>query len=178
MRNLHYLLFIFILHAIHLQAQSKAKDRPNILWITCEDISPFIGAYGDKEVNTPNIDQLAKEGIRYTHVYTTAGVCAPSRSSLITGMYPTSIGTQHMRTIGDPKYQPVPSYSVVVPYYVKCFPEYLRKAGYYCTNNEKQDYQFEPPVTVWDENGPDASFRNRPKDKPFFAVFNFFITHE
>src|SRR3954447_26991897 len=114
MKKLHYILFIFILHAAHLQAQNKPKVRPNILWITCEDISPFIGAYGDKEVKTPNIDQLAKEGIRYTHVYTIAGVCAPSRSSFITGMYPTSIGTQHMRTIGDPKYQPVPSYSAVI----------------------------------------------------------------
>jgi hypothetical protein len=93
-------------------------------------------------------------------------------------MYQTSIGTQHMRTIGDPKYQPVPSYSAVIPDYVKCFPEYLRKAGYYCTNNEKQDYQFVAPVTVWDENGPTASYRNRPADKPFFSVFNFMITHE
>ncbi len=157
------------------------KEKPNILWITCEDISPFISAYGDKVVKTPNIDQLAKEGVRYTKVYTTAGVCAPSRSSIITGMYQTSIGTQHMRTMGiDPKYMPpgVPSYSAVIPDYVKCFPEYLRKAGYYTTNNEKQDYQFEAPVTVWDENGPAASYRNRPPGKPFFSIFNFFITHE
>jgi N-sulfoglucosamine sulfohydrolase len=173
-----YVLLILVLSIVRAEAQYKHPVRPNILWITCEDISPFIGAYGDKEVKTPNIDQLAREGVRYTHVYTTAGVCAPSRSAIITGMYQTSIGTQHMRTIGDPKYQPVPSYSAVIPYYVKCFPEYLRKAGYYCTNNEKQDYQFEAPVTVWDENGPAASFRNRPEGKPFFAVFNLFITHE
>ena len=153
-------------------------ERPNILWITCEDISPYIGAYNDTLVKTPNIDSLARDGVRYLRVYTTAGVCAPSRSNIITGMYPTSIGTQHMRTIGDPKYQPVPSYSAVIPEYVKCFPEYLRKVGYYCTNNEKQDYQFVPPVTVWDENGPAASFRNRPPGKPFFAVYNLFITHE
>lgn len=162
-------------------AQSLTKGsskHPNILWITCEDISPYIGAYGFKEVSTPNIDKLAKEGVRYKKVYTVAGVCAPSRSAIITGMYPMSIGTQHMRTGGDPKYQPVPPYSAVIPSYVKCFPEYLRKAGYYCTNNEKQDYQFDAPVTVWDENGPGASFRNRQGSKPFFAVFNFFITHE
>ena len=158
-----------------IQAQSI---KPNIIWITCEDISPFIGAYGDKLVKTPNIDQLAREGIKFTRAYTAAGVCAPSRSSFITGMYPISIGTQHMRTSGDPKYQPVPSYAAVIPDYVKCFPEFLRKAGYYCTNNEKQDYQFEPPVTVWDENGPAASFRNRPANTAFFAVFNLFITHE
>ncbi|GAB4037045.1 sulfatase-like hydrolase/transferase [Spirosoma gilvum] len=172
------------------QQASKAatSGQPNIIWITCEDTSPYIGAYGDKLVKTPNIDQLAKEGVRYTRAYTTAGVCAPSRAAIITGMYQQSIGAQHMRTTGDAKYQPVPLYSAVVPEQVKCFPEYLRKAGYYCTNNEKQDYQFVAPVTVWDENGPAASFRNRPrrgddrrgdgKDKPFFAVFNFMITHE
>ncbi len=173
-----YIIIILILISIEIHGQDKINTRPNILWIVCEDISPYIGAYGDDEVKTPNIDQLARDGIRYTHVYTVAGVSAPSRSGIITGMYPTSIGTQHMRTGGDPKYQPVPPYSAVIPEYVKCFPEYLRMAGYYCTNNEKQDYQFTPPVTVWDENGPAASFINRPADKPFFAVYNFFITHE
>jgi N-sulfoglucosamine sulfohydrolase len=172
-------LFCSIILIGFLSLQAQQKSRPNILWITCEDISPYISAYGDKVVKTPNVDQLAKEGIRYTHAYTTAGVCAPSRSAIITGMYQTSIGTQHMRTLGeDPRYQTLPPYSAVIPDYVKCFPEYLRKAGYYCTNNEKQDYQFVPPVTVWDENGPAASYRNRPAGKPFFSVFNFMITHE
>ena len=170
---------IFLCFALISVSETKAQQKgPNILWITCEDISPYIGAYGDKLVKTPNIDQLAKEGIRYMKAYTTAGVCAPSRSAIITGMYQTSIGTHHMRTNGVAKYQPVPPYSAVIPDYVKCFPEYLRKAGYYCTNNEKQDYQFTAPVTVWDENGPAASFRNRPGNTPFFAVFNFMITHE
>ena len=163
---------------LSLSSCAYAQQRPNILWIVCEDISPYIGAYGDHELKTPNIDQLAKEGVRYTNAFTTAGVCAPSRSAIITGMYPTSIGTQHMRTAGDPKYQPVPSYSAVIPDYIRCFPEYLRKAGYYTTNNQKTDYQFEAPVTVWDENSAAASFRNRPRDKPFFSVFNLFITHE
>lgn len=137
--------------------------------------------YGEKSVQTPNIDQLAKEGMRYTHAYTTAGVCAPSRSAIITGMYQTSIGTQHMRTKAiNPKYmgEGVPNYSAVIPDYVKAFPEYLRMNGYYTTNNEKQDYQFDAPVTVWDENGPAASYRNRPAGSPFFSVFNIFITHE
>lgn len=175
---LKLLLFtLFFLQCLVTTAQQK---RPNIIWITCEDISPYIGAYGNKVVKTPNIDQLAKEGIRYTSVYTTAGVCAPSRSSIITGMYQTSIGTQHMRTLGAPAGQEVvvQPYSAVVPDYVKCFSEYLRMAGYYCTNNAKQDYQFEAPVTAWDENSAIASFRNRPKGMPFFSVFNFVITHE
>jgi arylsulfatase A-like enzyme len=179
MRYTKYVLTSLFIFLVVLSGYSQSKDsRPNIVWIVCEDISPFISSYGFNELQTPNIDKLAKEGVRYTHAYTTAGVCAPSRSSIITGMYQSSIGTQHMRTAGDPKYQPVPPYSAVIPEYVKCFPEYLRMAGYYCTNNTKQDYQFEPPVTVWDENSPAASFRNRPKGVPFFSVFNLAITHE
>jgi N-sulfoglucosamine sulfohydrolase len=170
--------FRLMLFFLALASFATAQQHPNILWIVCEDISPYIGAYGNHELKTPNIDQLAREGVRYTNAFTTAGVCAPSRSAIITGMYPTSIGTQHMRTAGDPKYQPVPPYSAVIPDYVRCFPEYLRQAGYYCTNNQKTDYQFEAPVTVWDENSAAASFRNRPRDKPFFSVFNLFITHE
>jgi N-sulfoglucosamine sulfohydrolase len=176
------LIYLFLPWFLSIQSfHTSAQSKPNIIWIVCEDISPYLGCYGSPIVKTPNIDQLAKEGIRYTHVYTTAGVCAPSRSSIITGMYQTSIGTQHMRTLNGAagaKYSPVADYSAVIPEYVKCFPEYLRMSNYYCTNNEKQDYQFIPPVTVWDENGPAASWRNKPAGKPFFSVFNFFITHE
>ena len=71
--------------------------RPNILWISCEDTGPQIGCYGDQYSLTPNIDRLASQGTRYTHAYTVAGVCAPSRSGIITGMYPTSLGSQYMR---------------------------------------------------------------------------------
>lgn len=164
---------------VSINGMSQTKvDQPNILWIVCEDIGPYVGAYGDKGVKTPNIDQLAREGTKYTKAFTTAGVCAPSRSSIITGMYQTSLGTQHMRTGGNPKNLPLAPYSAVIPSYVKCFPEYLRAAGYYCTNNVKQDYQFTPPVTVWDENSAAASWRNRSEDQPFFSVFNLAITHE
>ena len=106
----------------------------------CEDITTFIGAYGNREVRTPNIDQLAKEGVLYTRAYQTAGVCTPSHAALITGMYPTSIDTQRMRTGhgeitlpgSNPKVMPdgVPTYSVMIPDSVKAFPEHLRKAGY------------------------------------------------
>lgn len=165
----------------HLATQ-PIPDKPNILWITCEDMSPRLACYGDKDVKTPNLDQLAAEGIRYTHVYSTAGVCAPSRSSIITGMYQTSIGTQHMRTVQltpeARQYLNMDGYSAVIPESVRCFPEYLRKAGYYCTNNDKQDYQFIPPVTVWDESSKKAHWRNRPAGKPFFSIVNLLITHE
>ncbi|WP_020423796.1 sulfatase [Cupriavidus sp. WS] len=171
----------------HAQPQPQPQARPNILWITVEDITTLIGAYGDRAASTPNIDQLAREGVLYTHAYQTAGVCAPARAAMITGTYPTSVGAHHMRTGSAelpgggarPRPEGIPaSYSVVLPPQVKAFPEHLRKAGYYTTNNQKEDYQFEAPVTVWDESGPAASYRNRPAGKPFFAVYNFFLTHE
>jgi len=140
--------------------------KPNILWVSCEDISPDLGCYGDSYAVSPNIDKLAAEGVRYTNVYSHAGVCAPARSGIITGMYPTTIGTHQMRCKGVP------------PAYVKCFSEYLRKAGYYCTNNVKTDYQFDPPTSAWDESSKNAHWRGRAEGQPFFAVFNFTISHE
>ncbi len=148
-------------------ARGQGKKPPNILWVTCEDTSPDLGCYGDAYAVTPNLDKLAAQGARYTHCFTHAPVCAPSRSGIITGMYPTTIGTHHMRCHGVP--QP----------FVRCFTEYLRAAGYYCTNNSKTDYNFPPPITAWDECSKEAHWRNRPdKGQPFFAVFNIGSTHE
>lgn len=159
---------------------SPAK-RPNFLWVSFEDTNPSYGCYGDPIARTPNVDRLAAEGCRWTNAFSTAGVCAPARSAVITGMYPISIGTHHMRTTHTNRYAPeLPTpYSAVVPHYVKCFTEYLRAAGYYCTNNVKTDYQFDPPLTAWDELSTEAHWRNRPDpDQPFFAVFNPTVTHE
>lgn len=161
--------------------QNGNAGIPNILWISFEDTNPFYGCYGDTVARTPNVDRLAAEGCRFTHGFSTAGVCAPARSAVITGMYPTSIGTHHMRTAhGMPHSLDSPTpYSAVVPHYVKCFSEYLRAAGYYCTNNSKTDYQFAPPSTAWDECSTRGHWRNRPDpDQPFFAVFNPTMTHE
>jgi N-sulfoglucosamine sulfohydrolase len=146
--------------------ETVGPQRPNILWISTEDINPDLGCYGDSYAVTPNIDRLAAQGVCYTNVYSHAGVCAPTRSGIITGMYPTTIGTHHMRCKGVP------------PEYVKCFSEYLSAAGYYCTNNVKTDYQFDPPPSAWDENSRKAHWRNRGKDQPFFAIFNFTVSHE
>jgi uncharacterized sulfatase len=140
--------------------------KPNLLWISTEDLSPDLGCYGDTYAVTPNIDKFAAQSVRYANVYTHAPVCAPSRSGIITGMYPTTIGTHQMRCKGVP------------PAYVKCFSEYLRAAGYYCTNNVKTDYQFDPPLTAWDECSAKAHWRNREKNQPFFAIFNITTTHE
>ena len=180
-----FLLAVIVAMAETGQAQvKKNKAQPNILWITCEDMSPHLGSYGDSQVKTPHLDKLASEGIRYTRAFATAGVCAPSRSAIITGMYQQSIGTQHMRTAklsaNKDAYPPdYVGYSALVPEAVKCFPEYLRAAGYYCTNNAKEDYQFEAPPTVWDESSRKGHWRNRKNaEQPFFAVFNLMTTHE
>jgi uncharacterized sulfatase len=145
-----------------------AADRPNILWISCEDISPNLGCYGDPHAITPNLDQLAAEGVRFDAAFTPAGVCAVVRSSVITGMYAPSIGSQHMRS------------RIIPPAHVKAFPELLRAAGYFCTNRSKTDYQFEPTPNIWDRQGDShQDWRERPDtDQPFFSVINFTVCHE
>ena len=145
----------------------QGAERPNVLWISAEDQGPRLGCFGDPHAITPNLDRLAGEGVRFTHAFTTAGVCAPCRSGIITGMYQTTLGTHHMRCRAQ------------LPAHVRPFPAYLREEGYYCTNNSKQDYQFDTPGDVWDESGGRAHWRNRPrKNQPFLAVFNFTGCHE
>ena len=139
----------FLAQAAAASLAGAAGKRPNILWISCEDTSPQIGCYGDPHAITPNIDGIAAQGVRYTRAHAVAGVCAPSRSGIITAMYPTSLGSQYMRC------------SVALPDFVKCFPEYLRNAGYYCTNNAKTDYNFPVPPGAWDEVSRSAHWKNR-----------------
>ena len=144
---------------------SAPKEKPNILWITCEDTSPFLGCYGDPYAVTPNLDKLAGQGVLYTRTFATGPVCAPSRSCLITGVYATSLGTQHLRS------------KVNLPEKIRCFPQYLREAGYYCSNNFKKDYNF-VDVGAWDESSEEAHWRKRKPGQPFFSVFNFVSTHQ
>ncbi len=152
----------------------------NFLWISLEDCSPRFGCYGDTVARTPHIDALAAEGRLYSRAFSTAPVCAPARAAIITGTYAAAIGAHHMRTGEGPDLlRPLPPYECVPPPFVKILPEYLRAAGYYCTNNSKTDYQFASPFTGWDECHGSAHWRNRPDPaQPFFAVFNPFATHE
>jgi len=152
--------------ALRPLAALAAEKRPNILWISTEDISPHLGCYGDRFAKTPVLDRFASEGVRYSHAYTVAGVCAPSRSGIISGMYPSTLGSQHMRC------------GATLPDFVLGFPEYLRKAGYYTTNCSKTDYNAKIPKGLWDESGRRAHWKKRPEGKPFFAVFNHTGTHE
>ena len=170
-------------------AQASNSDSPlNLVWISVEDMSPWLGCYGDSTVPTPNVDRLAEEGIRYLNAFATTPVCAPSRSTLITGKWPTELGSMHMRT-GKPSvaaisrhpeaYANIPNYEAVPSPEVRCFPELLRAEGHFCTNRRKTDYQFKAPETTWDHTGGKAHWRKRPAgDQPFFAVFNLTVTHE
>ncbi|MEO7652652.1 MAG: sulfatase-like hydrolase/transferase [Bryobacteraceae bacterium] len=142
------------------------SGRPNILWITCEDIGPQLACYGDRYSVTPNLDSLAARGLMYTHAWSNAPVCAPARTTIISGMYPPSTGAEHMRS------------ETRLPSGMKMFPQYLREAGYYCTNNAKEDYNLRKPGQVWDESSNKAHWKNRSQGQPFFAVFNNVITHE
>ena len=160
-------LMLRLLPLLFVASAVFGANRPNILWIVFEDLSPEIGAYGDPYAITPHIDAFAKQSVLYTRAYSNGGACAPARSTLITGMYPTSIGTQHMRSEGKP------------PAYVRAFTEYLRDAGYYCSNHSKQDYNWIAPPTAWDVNDNDwreKGWRQR-GEKPFFTVVNITDTH-
>lgn len=152
--------------------------RPNIVWLVAEDLGPYIAPFGDSTVETPNLSRLADEGVIYPNTFSPSGVCAPSRAAIATGMYPSAIGANHMRTGSNSEATGVPPYEAVPGPEVRMMSEILRTHGYYCTNSEKEDYQFKAPVTAWDESGPYAHWRNRQGNQPFFAVFNFTQTHE
>ncbi len=154
-----------------LVSAANAADRPNVLWITAEDMSPVLGCYGDEQAITPNIDALAEKSVRYTHAFASAPVCSPARSCLITGCYATSLGTQQMRS------------AFPIPEEMTGFPSYIREAGYYTSNNVKTDYNtanWDKIIEAsWNESSATAHWRNREdKSKPFFSVFNLMTSHQ
>ncbi len=160
-----YILALFFFSGCR---ESIPEELPNILWITSEDNSPFLGCYGDSFATTPNLDKLASEGFMYTHAYANAPVCAPARNTILTGVYACSGGHEPMRS-----YYPLSG--KIIPY-----PVLLGELGYYCTNNSKTDYNTSgvDPQEIWDESSRTAHYKNRPPGKPFFAVFNLMESHE
>ena len=144
--------------------------RPNILLITCEDMSPDLGCAGDAYAVTPHLDRLAAQGVRYTHAFATAPVCSPARAGLIHGVYATSLGNQCLRS------------AFPVPAAMRGFPALLRQAGYHCTNNVKTDYNTSDEQAIvkasWDDCSAKAHWRSRPPGRPFFSVFNAMETHQ
>ena len=157
---------LFFLPARLEAAGEPAPRRPNILWITCEDMGPHLGCYGDKFATTPNLDKFAQRSLRYRVAWSNAPVCAPARTAIISGMYPPATGSEHMRSMTR------------LPPEIEMFTAYLRRLGYYCTNNVKEDYNLEKTGKVWDESSAKAHYKNRKQGQPFFAVFNFTVTHE
>ncbi len=146
------------------KTETPASERPNIVWIVLEDITPMMGCYGDEYAKTPVFDRLAAEGIRYEKAYSVAPVCSPSRSGVITGMYPTSLGTIHHRS------------HRTGPDFLTMIPTLMQEAGYYTSNNAKTDYNL--PIDPWEERSKEAHWRNRPdKDQPFLAKFDFGECH-
>jgi len=148
---------------------ARSADRtalPNILWITSEDNSPYLGCYGDGLAHTPHLDRLAAQGVRYRNAFANAPVCSTARTTLITGMYACSLGAHHHRS------------RVSIPAAFPLYPVPLREAGYYCTNNSKTDYNVANAGKTWDESSPRAHYRNRQPGQPFFAIFNLTTSHE
>lgn len=196
MSQARFIILLFIVSCTHVdrsavlaeasplaEASSKtdggaSTTKPNILWLVVEDMSPILAAYQDNTIATPAISQLAEQGITFTNAYSTSGVCAPSRAALALGMYPSSIGANHMRTTSNTDTTGLPKYEAVPPSQAKMLSQYMREAGYYTTNNLKTDYQFKAPRAAWHESGPFAHWRKGPKGQPFFAVVNFTTTHE
>ena len=151
------LVFVFGLIIIFSCNTSKEElPPPNILWLTSEDNSPLAGCYGDDFATTPNMDKMAENGFLYTHAYANVPVCAPARNTILTGIYASSGGNQHMRSYYDKSGK------------VGFYPRMLREAGYYCTNNVKEDYNINPDQNenIWDESSNQAHYKNRPEGKP------------
>lgn len=166
MRSSRLAVCLAALLATAVVSSAQEPSLPNILWISSEDNGPHLGAYGDDYADTPNLDRLAARGMTYLNAWSTAPVCAPARTTIISGLYPTSTGSQHMRSRAR------------LPAGFRFFPQYLRDAGYYATNNAKEDYNLRKPGQVWNDTSPEAHWRNRPPGLPFFAVFNIGVTHE
>lgn len=147
--------------------QAEDQTRPSFLFLIADDMSPNLGCYGDPDAKTPNLDAFAASSIRYTRAFSAAGVCATSRSALITGMHPSSLGTQHMRS------------KIKLPDDIRPFPVALREAGYFCVNRGKEDFNFDTKADVWDaKQWKKADWTRRAEGQPFFAIYNYLDTHE
>lgn len=165
MNRLCFIIFAFVV-AWSATACTSASERPNILWLTVEDIGPHLGCYGDDYATTPNLDAFAKRSLMYLNAWSTAPVCAPARTTIISGMYPPSTGSEHMRSLTR------------LPAGVKMYPELLREAGYFCINPGKTDYNLAAPRNLWDNDDRRNTWQQLKEKQPFMAVFNDTRTHE
>jgi len=153
--------------------KEKEIEKPNILWIIADDLGPDLGCYVTPLVKTPNLDKLAKQSILYKNCHTVTAVCSPSRSAMVTGMYPVSINCHQHRTRPEAM-QPLPEN-------VKVITKYFEQAGYFTFNGKfedsekpgKQDYNFTTDYQIYD--GTDWS--QRKEGQPFFGQIQIFYPH-
>ena len=174
-KNNHSIIFntcaILLCAITIISCQTKPKEElpPNIVWITSEDNSKhYQKLFDDNGIPTPNIESLAKEGLIFSRAFSNAPVCSVARSAIISGCYGPRIGARFHRKMAV----------VPMPDSLKMFPSYLRQAGYYTTNNSKEDYNIIKSDGVWDESSKKASWKNRAENQPFFHVFNIGVSHE
>ncbi|MBV6654347.1 MAG: sulfatase-like hydrolase/transferase, partial [Mameliella sp.] len=169
------LLFLILLAGILQGCHSSEPNEmtslppPNIVWFISEDNSPLLGIYGDTLARTPALDSFGRAGIVFENAFSNAPVCAPSRSTLITGMLPVTLGSEHMRS------------KVAVPEYVRFFPHYLREAGYYNSLRLKRDYNIPDQDSTWAVDKwwiMEDALPGRKPDQPFFMFYNTWMTHE
>jgi uncharacterized sulfatase len=163
---MRFSLFWIPLLALTSAVPLCSADQPNLLWLTSEDHGPQMGCYGDHYATTPHIDGLAAKGMLFKKCWSNGPVCAAARTTIISGLYPPSTGGEHMRSM------------VQMPKGMKMYPEFLRSAGYYCTNNSKEDYNLTKLKDSWDESSKKAHWKNRRDGQPFFAIFNETCSHE
>jgi arylsulfatase A-like enzyme len=146
--------------------QSKTElPLPNVLWVSVEDITTLLGCYGDANASTPNLDAFAKRSVLFSNAFATAPSCAPSRSTIITGINSVTLGTQRLRS------------EISIPAEIKPYPKFLKEAGYFVTNNSKEDYNFRD-TTIWNLSSGKAHWRMRNENQPFFSIFNLGQTHQ
>ena len=163
-------VYLIFFSACTMQHGNEDEWKPNILWIIADDLGADLGCYGTPHVKTSNLDDLASKGVLYQNLFTVTAVCSPSRSALITGMYPVSIDCHQHRTYAK---KPLPPGMVPIT-------EYFRDAGYFVSNGTirdrsrpgKQDYNF---VAENMYDGTDWS--QRKPGEPFFSQIQIFGTH-
>jgi arylsulfatase A-like enzyme len=166
MKTFFKIQFLALLVSLFFTCTEKTSEKPNILLLIAEDISPMLGCYGDEYATTPSLDKLATESVIFTRALTTAPICAPSRSCLVSGLYATSLGTQHLRS------------DVPFPDQLKTLPELMREAGYFTALRNKTDYNFsaEGLWELWDSSY--TPWRKNDTGKPFYSYMNIGPSHE
>ena len=164
---IYFALPVFLLSCTGNSIEQEGK--PNFVWITSEDNSKhYMELFDENGIATPNIEELAENGILFTRAFSNAPVCSVARSTLISSCYGPRIGTQFHRR----------SKLVHMPDGIDMYPTYLRNAGYYTTNNNKEDYNLIKNEGVWDESSPKAHWSNRSPGQPFFHIQNYTQSHE